>query len=192
MRRIVIIQGHPDRYDNHFCHAIAESYRKGADASGCDTSIIDVASLDFDFLRSRKEWEDVAPPPAISDSQLTVSSAEHLVFIFPLWLGSLPALFKAFLEQVFRPNFAFDPAKGPFGGRLKGRSARIIVTMGMPGWIYRAWYLSHGIKAFEQGILHFVGIRPTHVTIVGSIEAMSESQRKRCLAKIESLGRKAR
>ena len=46
----------------------------------------------------------------------------------------MPALVKGFLQQVARPGFAFFPrADHPFAaGRLRGRSVRIVVTMGMP------------------------------------------------------------
>ncbi|WP_348642717.1 NAD(P)H-dependent oxidoreductase [Mesorhizobium sp. B2-4-15] len=74
--------------------------------------------------------------------------AQHIVFVFPLWLGTLPAMVKAFLEQVMRPGTAFAyPDKG--GGLpktlLRGRSARVVVTMGMPSVVYRLWFLSHGV-----------------------------------------------
>jgi putative NADPH-quinone reductase len=62
---------------------------------------------------------------------------------FPLWLASMPALLKGFFEQALRPGFALGPTEP---GRmwkklLKGRSARIVVTMGMPALVYR-WYLA--------------------------------------------------
>ena len=39
-------------------------------------------------------------------AQRAIASAEHIVIFFPLWLGTMPALLKAFLEQVLRPGFA--------------------------------------------------------------------------------------
>lgn len=36
----------------------------------------------------------------------TLQDAEHIVFVSPLWLGTMPALLKGFLEQVMRPDVA--------------------------------------------------------------------------------------
>ncbi len=192
MARIVLVQGHPDNDPARFCRALADAYRDGAVKAGHSVSVVDVSALQFDPLRSRTNWEDDAPPIAIAQAQKAIEDAQHLVFIFPLWLGTLPALLKAFLEQVMRPGFAFTPSKGGLRGRLKGRSSRIIVTMGMPALVYRLWFCSHGIASFRQGILAFVGIKPNRASLVGSIETMGERRRRAWLDYVNSLGRKAR
>ena len=153
---------------------------------------IDVAALKFDVLRSATEWEAAPASRDIVEAQKAILDAQHLVFVFPLWLGALPALLKAFLEQVLRPGLAFDVSKGPFRGRLKGRSSRVIVTMGMPAWIYRWWFGARAVKSFEQGILRFVGIKPNRLTLIGSLGSDSEYTRKAWLAEIARLGRAGR
>jgi len=45
-RRVVIIQGHPDPDGQRFCRALADAYERGAEESGCQVKIIDVAGLD--------------------------------------------------------------------------------------------------------------------------------------------------
>ena len=84
-----------------------------------------------------------------------------MVFFFPLGLGDMPALLKGFLEQVTRPGFAFSrEGKNPLANKgLTGRSARVVVTMGMPVTIYRWYFRAHSIKSLERNILGFVGIR---------------------------------
>jgi hypothetical protein len=56
-RRILIIQGHPDRDGDHFCHALGDRYDAGARAAGHEVRRVDVARLDFPILRSKKEWD---------------------------------------------------------------------------------------------------------------------------------------
>jgi putative NADPH-quinone reductase len=170
---------------------LTDRYRDGALKAGHLVSIVDVATLEFDVLRSRSDWECGSASPAISRAQSDIQRSDHVVFIFPLWLGTLPALLKAFLEQVMRPGFAFDQQKGPFGPKLTGRSTRIIVTMGMPAWVYRLWFRSHGIKSFKLGILSFVGLRPNRVSYIGSVDTMSQRRRVAWLGYVEALGRKA-
>jgi putative NADPH-quinone reductase len=192
VKRIVVIQGHPDMDQARFCRALAESYRDGALKAGHAVAILDVAQLKFEPLRDRSSWECQPPPPDIARAQGEIERANHIVVIFPLWLGTLPALLKAFLEQVFRPGFAFDPAGPGLRPRLKGRSSRIIVTMGMPALVYQFWFCSHGVASFRRGILSFVGIKPNRVSLVGSVETMSDGRRSRWLNHIKTLGGKAK
>jgi putative NADPH-quinone reductase len=99
----------------------------------CNVRRLDVASLAFGWLDSQAEFERGTPPRAILYAQENARWAHHLVVIFPLWLGDVPAVLKAFFEQLLRPGFAFDYRPGGFPvKRLKGRSASVIVTMGMP------------------------------------------------------------
>lgn len=193
MTRIAIIQGHPTSGEEHLCHALARAYADGAAAAGHEVREIDVAALDFAVLRSRRDWEETRAAPDILRCQETIRWAEHLVILFPLWLGSMPALLKAFLEQTFRPGFATgksDEGKG-WSSELKGRSARIVVTMGMPAAVYRWYFLAHGVKSLEQGILKLVGIRPVRRTLVGSVEKLGEAGVRKRLAALHALGRAA-
>ena len=193
MTRIVIIQGHPNLESRHFCHAVADAYAKGAADGGHEVRVIPVADLDFPLLRSKSDWE-VAPPPAIAGAQQALAWAEHFVIIYPLWLGGMPALLKGFMEQAFRP--AFMTAGGGSGASwktaLKGRSSRIIITMGMPGFAYRWYFGAHSLKSLKRSILSLVGIGPNRHTLIGSIEGMSDAKRKVWLSKVRQLGVRAR
>lgn len=125
-KRILLIQGHPDASQQHFCHALEDAYASGATVTGGnEIRRIRVAALDF-----------------------------------PLWLGDMPALLKGFLEQVARPGFAFSgEGENPLARKeLAGRTARVVVTMGMPTLMYRWYFRAHSIKSLERNILGFLGI----------------------------------
>lgn len=193
-RRIVIVQGHPDPGGGRYGHALAEAYREGAVAAGHEVEVIPVAELDFPLLRSKADFDGGTPPAAILRCQQSILRADHLVIIHPLWLGSMPALLKGFLEQVFRPGFAFGKPETP--GRpgeklLKGKSARVIVTMGMPGFAYRWFYGAHAVKSLERNILAFTGFGPIRRTLIGMVEARDGSSRKKRLAEVRRLGARA-
>ena len=189
-RRILIIQGHPDAAGGHLCHALALAYTEGARNAGHALRLVDVARLDFPLLRSQKEWTEGALPPALAPVQQDILWADHLVFFFPLWMGDMPALLKGFLEQVARPGFAFKPgAQGPMGAKgLSGRSARVVVTMGMPAIVYRLVFRAHSIKALERNALGFVGIGPIHETLIGMVENTDAPKRQRWFDKLRRLG----
>lgn len=188
MARIAIVQGHPDANPTRFCRALAEAYAQGARGAGHEVRVIDVAALDFPIVREREAWEKGAAPAAIAAAQETLAWSEHIVILFPLWLGAMPALLKAFLEQVLRPGFAFRYGSGAMPDKLlKGRSARVVVTMGMPGLFYRWFYRAHSLKALERNILAFCGIGPVRDSVIGLVEGNAK-RRDKWLATMRRLG----
>ena len=193
-RRIVIIDGHPDRDERRFVHAIAAAYERGARAAGHEVRRIVVARLKFPGLRSGEDFQRGRPPRAIRACQRTIAWADHLVILYPLWLGAMPALLKSFFEQLLRPGFAFKVARGSRLPRklLKGRSARIVVTMGMPALFYRWYFRAHSLKSLERNILAFCGVHPVRASLLGAVETMGSQARKDWLTKREVFGRRAR
>ena len=191
--RIALIQGHPDRTGAHLDHAMADAYARGAEAAGHEVSRIDVAALDFPLLRTQAEFEHEQAPEAIRPAQDALANADHWVIIFPLWLGTTPALLKAFLEQLMRPGFVLADAGGAGRSRrLKGKSARLVVTMGMPALLYRTYFRAHGVKYLARSVLGFAGIRPVRTSLFGLVATRSDRARQRWLARMERLGRRGR
>lgn len=192
MARIAIIDGHPDPDRARFVHALADAYAAGAEAGIHEVRRIDVAALDFPILRSAKDWREADPADTIHNAQIDIRWADHLVILYPLWLGDVPALLKAFLEQVMRPGFAIDETEPDQPAKLLGgRSARIIVTMGMPAPFYRFFYRAHSLKSLDRNLLRFVGIAPVRYSIIGSVETSGE-HRHHWLDLIRQFGRDAR
>jgi len=192
-KNILIIQGHPDNSHDHLNHALAASYEKGARESGYEVKTICIANIDFPLLRTNEDFYSAGPVPVIKQCQQDIRWANHLVIFYPLWMGSMPALLKAFFEQVFRPGFAMEPVDG---GRkwvqlLKGKSAHIIVTMGMPALIYRWYYGAHGLKSLERNILKFTGVGPIKESLIGMVEE-SQAHRVSWLEKMFNFGKKGR
>jgi putative NADPH-quinone reductase len=188
-RRIVLIQGHPDPEPHHLCRALADAYAEGARAAGHRVVAIDVAALAFPLLRTQHAFEDEPVPESLRPAQQAIHDAQHLVLVFPLWLGTMPALLKGFLEQVARPGFAF--ARGARGlpvPLLKGRSARLVVTMGMPALVYRWWFHAHGVRGLERSVLRFAGIKPVRETLIGMVAEASAARRQRWLDRMRRLG----
>ena len=192
-RRIAIIQGHPDPAQDRFCHALADAYTAGAAAAGHSLRRIEVATLDFPLLRTSQDFETGIPPPDIAAAQETIAWAEHLLIVHPLWLGAMPALLKGFLEQTLRPAFTTRPRPNRWPEMLlKGRSARIVVTMGMPAFVYRWYFGAHGLKNLERSILGFAGIRPIRHTLIGMIGNLDDKKRARWIERLKALGREGR
>jgi putative NADPH-quinone reductase len=66
------------------------------------------------------------------------------------------------------PGFAMEYKEKGFPRRLlAGRSARIVVTMGMPVLLYRWYFGAYGVRFFERSMLSFAGIKPIRDNLYG-------------------------
>ncbi|MEL7491490.1 MAG: NAD(P)H-dependent oxidoreductase [Pseudomonadota bacterium] len=188
-KKICLLQGHPHHDPSHFCRALLGAYEEGAREAGHSVETIDLAKIEFPLLRDPADFPD-PPPSVIREAQRKIKNADHMFVIYPLWLGSMPALVKAFFEQLSRHEFALSENEDGGWPRkmLKGKSARVVVTMGMPSAAYKIFFGAHGVKSFESGILGMAGFKPIHDTLIGGVGEMSDKQSEKHLATMRALG----
>jgi putative NADPH-quinone reductase len=190
-KRILLIQGHPDASQPHLCRALASSYSAGAESAGHTVRHVHVAELDFPLLRSQKDFETGSVPASLKPVQDDLLWAEHVLIFFPLWAGDMPALLKGFFEQLVRPAFSGEHVSFFDKKVLSGRSARVVVTMGMPAIIYRWYFRAHSVKSLERNLLGIVGIAPVHETLIGLTGNMKAAEAGKWLRKLKRLGESA-
>jgi NAD(P)H dehydrogenase (quinone) len=189
MKKILIIQGHPDAESYNW--ALAEAYKKGALAAGAEVQEIKISELSFNpnlmyGYRKRTELE-----PDLIHAQALITWAEHIVWVYPVWWGSYPALMKGFLDRVFLPGYAFQKRENSlfWDKLLKGRTAHIIATMDQPTWFYRLINGRPSTIALKRLTMQFVGIQRVKTTSIGPVRLSTDSFREKWLKKIEELGR---
>lgn len=190
MARIAIIVGHART--GTFCEALGEAYKRGATDGGHNARLFVTSRMTFDPVL-HEGFASVQPhEPDLKAAYEAMLVADHLVLIFPLWLGTLPAIFKGFLERVLQPDLVAPAKEGKFVQLLKGKSARVIVTMGMPGFVYRWWFGAHALKMLKRNTLGFMGVGPVRSIIYGYVEGVGPERRKKWLQDMERLGRLGR
>jgi putative NADPH-quinone reductase len=99
--KVLIVVGHPRRQS--LCQALASAYGSGARRAGAKVRELRLAELSFDpNLRSfdpvRQAVED-----DIAHARAMLAWAEHVVFVYPTWWGTMPAVLKGFLDRVLAP-----------------------------------------------------------------------------------------
>lgn len=191
MKKILVLQGHPDYGKDHFCDAIAQKYISAARSAGHKLEQVNIAELDFPLLGSKDDFDHGKPCAEIADAQSKILWADHVVVIYPLWLGDMPAVVKGFWEQTLRPEFSMkedEPGK-PFKKNLKGRSARIFVTMGMPAGVYRWFFMAHSVKSLKRNVLAFCGFKPVKFSLIGGVNGNNKDHLYDELSKVSHLGR---
>jgi putative NADPH-quinone reductase len=189
-KKILIINGHPD--SESFNAALANAYKQGAIRSGAEIRELCLRELTFNLnleygYRKRMELE-----ADLLQAQKLILWAEHLVWVFPVWWGSVPALLKGFLDRTFLPGFAYQKREHSLilDGLLKGKTARIISTIDQPVWYYRLVYARPTFHAMKKLTLELCGIKPVRTTLIGPIRLSKDSFRAGWLQCIERLGEK--
>ena len=189
--RILVILGHPT--NDSFCGALANSYVEGAKAAGNEVQLISLGRLSFDPVLHKGYATIQELEPDLVTAQTAITWAQHIVFIYPIWWGAMPALLKGFFDRVFLPGFAFKYRDGSvFWDRLlSGRSAHLIVTMDTPPWYFRWVYRMPGHNQMKRTILEFSGIKPVTVSSIGPIKGSSQQRREKWLSQANVHGHHA-
>jgi len=190
--KVLVVLGHP-RVES-LCGALAGAFGTGSREAGAEVRQLDLATLGFD-PHVRTESPNQQPlEEGLREARDLIVWAEHLVFVYPTWWGTMPALLKGFLDRVLAPGFAFRTCEGGTGyqGLLGGRSAQLITTMDTPPLIHRLVYRQPGREAMARATLGFCGIRPVRSLVFGSVRTSNPEQRQRWLERARHQGQRLR
>jgi NAD(P)H dehydrogenase (quinone) len=189
-KKILIVQGNPDK--NSFCDALAEAYKKGAFDANAEVKEINIREIEFNPNLAFGYKKRVELEQGLIESQHLIKWADHLVFVYPTWWGTMPALLKGFIDRVFLPGFGFQYRDDSvwWDKLLKGKSARLIVTMDTPPWYFRLIYGQPGHKAMKKSTLGFCGIKPVRISSIGPVKHSKKSKRISWLNQVQKLGEK--
>lgn len=186
--KIVIVNGHPDKESFNF--GLAKAYKQGAENSGAEVREIIIRDLKFNpnlqfGYRKRTELES-----DLIASQETLKWADHIVWVYPVWWGSVPAIMKGFLDRVLLPGFAFKKREGSvwWDKYFEGKTARIICTMDQPTWFYRFINKCPSHNAMKKLTMNFIGVKSVKITSIGPLRLSTDQFRTNWLSKIEKLG----
>ena len=193
--RIAVIVGHP--IAGSLNHALADSYTEAARAAGAEVRVIDLAEpsaatahpSERAQLRHSQAGGDTLDPATASAID-TIDWADHLVFVYPEWWGSAPAVLKGFVDRVFLSGFAFR-YRGDGRGwdkLLTGRTARIIHTMDSPRWWNRWVYRDSSLWWLRRATLWYTGVRTSGTSVFTPVRGSSATARERWIAKAAALG----
>lgn len=186
-KKILIIDGHP--LEKSLCKSIADTYQNASTNSQVEVKRINIRDLSFDLTLLDFEGDQKLEEDLIKAQDL-IKWCNHLVVVYPIWWGMMPALLKGFIDRVLLPGFAFkyhdnDPM---WDKLLKGKSARVIVTSDSPVWYLKFFLLGAPYKIMKTNILDFCGFKPVKLTPLGSVRKASSKKIEAFLEKVRVLG----
>ena len=185
--KVLVVVGHPRRAS--LTAALAAAYADGARRAGAVVEVLELARLEFDPNVRTRVFATQSVEADLRRAAALIAWAEHLVFVYPTWWGTMPALMKGFLDRVLAPGFAFEEtAKSGYLPLMTGRTAELLTTTDTPGWVWRWLYGAPGDKAMARAILGFCGIRVVRIGRVGPVRGSRLEQRRAWLATAEAAG----
>ncbi|WP_455824228.1 NAD(P)H-dependent oxidoreductase [Pseudomonas graminis] len=186
-QRTLVILGHPSR--TSFCGALADTYLHAAKNAGHEVRVLSLGEMAFDPVLHHGYTHIQALEPDLLHAQSDMLWATHLVFVFPVWWGGIPALMKGFIDRTFLPGFAFKYRVGKLfpDKLLHGRTAHLLVTLDTPPWYYRWIYRMPAIHQIRIMTLAFCGITPTKTLMFGPVLGSKPKQREKWLTQTAAL-----
>ncbi len=184
---VLIILGHPR--PGSYTEALATEYAKGALEAGVNVQWLRLGELNFELNVVVPDPETQSPEPDILRAQELIKWANHLVFAFPTWWGTMPALLKGFLDRVFVPGFAFyEIQQNEYKKLLKGRTAQLLITLDTPLWIYKIFVRAPGTSALKVATLQLCGVSPVRAKHFTPIKHSTPEKKKEWLQQSRQLG----
>ncbi len=189
MRKIFVLLGHPD--SDSMCCQFADSYAKGARASGYEVRRTNLGDMKFDPILHKGYKVIQELEPDLKKFQEDVRWCDHLVIIYPSWWSTMPALLKGLFDRVWLPGFAFKFLPSGIGWRklLKGRTGRVFVTSDAHP-LFARFLFGDNTNEIQDGILWFAGIA-THMKKVGPVKNISPEKRAKLAERFKKWGSRA-
>jgi len=185
----LIITAHPSSHG--FTHAIAQRYREAKEKNGHTVEILDLYTTDLkmDFLRYENMDEMKNPDPIREALQAKITRADELVFIFPIWWVSVPAILKNFFDTVLTSGFAYRYTKKTviFPKKLlRGKTAKIFCTCDAIGLLY--WLIGNPLRVMLQiGTLGWCGISVKRFVVFDQMRKRTPKELQKMLQKVEKI-----
>jgi NAD(P)H dehydrogenase (quinone) len=190
MKKILIINGHPNKDSLNF--ALAAAYKKGALKAGAEVQEIVIRDLQFNpNLQSGYQKRTELEPDLLAAWE-KIKWADHLVWVHPVWWGGMPAITKGFIDRLFLPGFAFQYRENSvwWDKLLSGKTGHIITTLDQPAWYYRLMFGNPSVNQLKKSVLGFCGVKPVKVSYFGPVKSSTEQLRNKWLEKVEQIGHK--
>ncbi|WP_138991072.1 NAD(P)H-dependent oxidoreductase [Larkinella sp. C7] len=182
--KIYILLAHPD--SDTFNGRIADAYENEARRKGHEVRRQNLGEMHFDPIlwKGYKTIQELEPD--LKQAQENIIWCAKWVIIYPIWWGSVPALFKGFLDRTLYSGFAYKyHTDDPFWDKLlKGRSAHVITTCDAPWWWIWWQYRNSDINTVRRATLEFCGISPVRLTRIGRMKYLNDQDRLDWLARI--------
>ena len=149
-----------------------------------EAQIIDLYAENFNPVLIYEQSSDRSSLGAdneIENYRILISEADNLIFVYPVWWYSVPAILKGFFDRVLVSGFAYtNKGKLPKGLLIK-KSAWVVYTIDSPSWFVKLFRRSIEWRIIKDVILQFCGIKNVRRLMFANVKSSTLNQRQRWL-----------
>jgi len=194
---IILCHPNPESYCGHLAKAISTIPEDKTNPAVQPTYIRDLYRENFNPVLDEHELaRHTSFDKLVSADMKALGSTQHLIFVFPLWWGGMPAMLKGWIDRVFRPETAYCVNEQPNGtmqqaGMLEGLSIHAVVCSDDPSPLgpdhHYEWkpiqYLENPLAiTLCEHIARFCQATPGLMLWCGSIRSTNFTQRQNGLS----------
>ncbi|MCY7914269.1 NAD(P)H-dependent oxidoreductase [Bacillus haynesii] len=180
-----VIYAHPN--PNSFNGAILHQVIRALEDGKHSYDVIDLYKDRFDpvlLFDEKKRRSDMKRDPETAEYRRIVKNADHLIFIYPLWWGGMPAIMKGFIDRVFAAGEAYTYQGKLPKGLLKARTATVYYTADAPSWYLRFWRRDADWVTVKDVMLKFCGVRRVRRLLFAGVKDSTEEKRTQWLDRV--------
>ena len=175
-------------YSNHhsenFNHYLLENVKNSLLRADHEFVVRDLYKLDFNPVLRTPDFEAIASgntPQDIAMEQSFINWADVMVFIYPVWWGSMPAIMKGYIDRVFSWGFAYKSGENGVTPLLTGKKAVIMSTLGQSRAEYENGMHQSMLVVNELGVFGFCGIEVLSQLNFYSIHSLSADEKQKAM-----------
>jgi len=186
-KRVLVLAANPKK--DSFVNYLAEVYARSA-GENHEVQLLKISDMEFNLDLSDGYENARFMEAPLTSFQSALSWCEHLVIFTPIWWGSVPAKLKGLIDRTLLPGFAFQYKKGNLIPQklLKGKTARIVMTMDTPPWYYFLIQGAPAIKELKTATLKFVGFNSVKSKMFGPVISSTKESRSKWVNGVSKLG----
>ncbi len=185
----LIIYAHPNQHS--FSNAIREKIVEFLKQKNEKFEVRDLYQLNFnpvlsanDFILMQKgDYND-----DVKVEQELIKKSKKLIFIFPIWWYSFPAILKGYIDRVFSHGFAyFVLENGEIKGLLEDKEVLIFANFGGSKEEYESSNFDKCLENTFSEIFRFCGIKTIKTKFFYSVPYVSDEIRQGYLKEVEDI-----
>lgn len=164
--------------------AVSDLYRMGWQAAIGEQDFADREDADrLDVSREQEHAFAVGrEAPDVLAEQEKVAAADLVIFHFPVWWFSMPAILKGWFDRVFSRGFAYSKGRKYGRGHFVGKKAMLALTTGTASTLYEPNGIDgdvlHVLWPIHNGILAYTGFTVLPPTVAWQPGAVTAEERQ--------------
>lgn len=187
--KTLIIYAHPN--PKSFNAAIKETVEQELKSKNHEVRVRDLYQMNFNPILNADDFNHFFQnqiPSDIKAEQNEIEWADNLIFIYPTWWISMPAMLKGYIDRVFTNGFAFQVTENGAEGLLKGKKVIIFQTTGQPEENLKPYNLISSMEiSMGSGTLAFCGIESITHKFFYAVPYITDDMRKSMLEEVKTI-----